>query len=105
MVADADGDGRRIRWEFDGTDADINQGCAGLLQHDMFAPGPDADWSAIAPELWPATTQPAIRRVADGTTSRVDLSRADRLRMLGNGVVPLQAAAALTYLIEGAFSD
>lgn len=68
----------------------------------IFAPGPDADWSTVAPEFWPATAQPALRRVAYGTARRMDISRGDRLRMLGNGVVPLQAAAALTHLI-GAF--
>ena len=66
----------------------------------IFAPGPDADWSAIAPRFWPATAQPALRRVADGVAGRLDLSRADRLRLLGNGVVPLQAAIALKYLLS-----
>jgi DNA (cytosine-5)-methyltransferase 1 len=69
--------------------------------YSIFAPGPDANWSAVDPALWPATAQPAIRGVADGTARRMDISRGDRLRMLGNGVVPLQAAAALTHLIDG----
>jgi len=29
------------------------------------------------------------------------LTRPDQLKMLGNGVVPQQAAAAITYLLEG----
>lgn len=54
----------------------------------LFAPGPsDPRWPEIlaaAPSL-----EPAIRGVADGVAGRVD-----RLRALGNGVVPLQAAYA-----------
>lgn len=66
----------------------------------IFAPGPDADWSAIDPRFWPATTQSIIRRVVDGSSRRMDVSRADRLRALGNGVVPMQAAVALKYLAQ-----
>jgi site-specific DNA-cytosine methylase len=55
----------------------------------LFPPGPDdADgWAAIlaqAPHL-----EPAVRRMADGMAPRVD-----QLRMLGNGVQPLQGAYA-----------
>jgi DNA (cytosine-5)-methyltransferase 1 len=46
------------------------------------------DVIARAPEL-----EPAVRRMADGVAARVD-----RLRMLGNGVVPLEGAYALRTL-------
>lgn len=54
-----------------------------------FPPGPDdrEGWEAYLRE-WPGT-EPAVRRGADGLAHRME-----RLRLLGNGVVPQQAAAA-----------
>jgi hypothetical protein len=61
----------------------------------LFPPGPaDIDgWRralAHSPHL-----EPAVRRMADGVAARLDLAgphaaRVERLRLLGNGVVPLQ---------------
>ena len=57
-------------------------------------PGPKDDWSDIDPDLWPAT-EPHLRRVADGSSSRIH-----RLRALGNGVVPIVVATAFRALVE-----
>lgn len=60
----------------------------------LFPPRPEADWSSIENALWPATESP-VRGVADGSANRVD-----RLRALGNGVVPQQAALAVLHLMS-----
>ena len=69
----------------------------------LYPPGPsDLDgWRGVlahSPEL-----EPAVRRMADGVAARLDLAGPhaaciERLRMLGNGVVPLEAAYALRAL-------
>ena len=60
-------------------------------------PGPGGDWSAVDPRFFPA--QPRLRRVADGLAGGlVESVWTDRLRMLGNGVVPAQAAEAWRFL-------
>ena len=60
----------------------------------LFPPGPgDLEaWRAVLAR--DPSLEPAIRGVADGLASRVD-----RLRLLGNGVVPLQAAYAFCTLL------
>lgn len=57
-------------------------------------PSRSRDWSNIDPGFWPAT-EPRVRRMANGHSSRVD-----RLRACGNGVVPVVAAYAFRALME-----
>lgn len=66
----------------------------------VWPPGPTdaAEWAAILalrPDLAPAT-QPGVRGVADGVSTRVD-----ELRAYGNAVVPAQGAYALRLLLGG----
>lgn len=56
--------------------------------------GPEGDWSDVPEYLWPAT-EPDLCGVPDGLSNRVD-----RLRALGNAVVPQQAQLALTHLLS-----
>lgn len=71
----------------------------------LFAPGPeDPIWGDIIeqfPWLSPAT-KPGVRLLADGMALLVDESRSHQLREVGNGVVPLQAAAAIVTLMRRA---
>jgi DNA (cytosine-5)-methyltransferase 1 len=62
-------------------------------------------WGAVLarwPELAPALpAEPRVRKLAHGLGSKLDqseLTRAQQLRILGNGVVPIQAAHALRLL-------
>ena len=63
--------------------------------------GPQSCWPpgpGCGPEDWPeGEPQPAVRREADGLSAEL-VDRADRLRCLGNGVVPLVAAYAFSVL-------
>ena len=67
--------------------------CEHAGERPAWPPGPgDADgWRAIPPNA--PDLEPAVRRGADGLAHRVD-----RLRLCGNGVVPLVAAHALRTL-------
>lgn len=64
------------------------------MAHGLWPPGPDADWSRI-----PEDAQPSVRRVVDGVPVQLD---GERLRLLGNGVVPLVAAHAFRTLASRA---
>lgn len=60
-------------------------------------PGPDGDWGSIPEEFHPAISD--LRGVDDGLREGL-LYRGDRLRCLGNAVVPAQAERAFTELFE-----
>jgi DNA (cytosine-5)-methyltransferase 1 len=64
-----------------------------------FPPGPRGDWSNVPERLW-AAVKPGFRDMADGLAGRVAaLSRAQELRILGNGVVPQTAEKAFNTLM------
>jgi len=67
---------------------------------DTWPPGPSADWSGVPEWCWPAL-EPRLRGVADELSAAMEF-RTDRLRCLGNAVVPAQAEAALRLLIQRA---
>jgi DNA (cytosine-5)-methyltransferase 1 len=58
-------------------------------------------WEKVSEQYFPAT-KPPVRRVANGLAR--GLGEADKLRILGNGVVPQQAALAYT-LLSGRISN
>ena len=60
-----------------------------------FPPGPSGDWSNVPERYWPAVKSD-LRHRTDGVER--GLARSDKLRILGNGVVPQQAALAYTLL-------
>lgn len=74
----------------------------------LFAPGPaDPRWPAILgrwPGLAPAIEAPQsrIRGVADGLAGGAHDCRTQRLRCIGNGVVPLQASIGFVQLLRRA---
>lgn len=106
-VADASRPGPQGRERRSAPDGGLGPAASGptseLRPLQLFAPGPDADdWLEIirrAPHLAPAT-QPGVRCVVDGHAVVVDASRADQLRAIGNGVVALQAAVAVRFLLR-----
>ena len=70
----------------------------------LFAPGPaDLDvWARVLTET--PEVEPSLCRMADGASATM-VYRQDRLRALGNGVVPLQAAVAVRVLADRAGWD
>lgn len=77
----------------------------GTRNMDVFPPGPESgEWDRIRaerPDLSPALekseAESYVRRMVNGVD--VGLNRVDRLRILGNGVVPLQAGYAFKLLM------
>jgi DNA (cytosine-5)-methyltransferase 1 len=104
LVADASGAGLQGR-EWPGTPRE-NEGAPRPVAEcgrPAWPPGPDdADgWAAYLAAGGPPPAQPRLCRGAHGVAAGVvdaDSTWADRLRLLGNGVVPAQAAAAFTFL-------
>lgn len=84
---------------------DQGRAAAELCGTPLFAPGPQhpawRDILAARPELAPAL-EPDFRELVDGLAFDMDDSRAPRLKCAGNGVIPLQAAAAAVVLFRRA---
>ena len=60
-----------------------------------FAPRPDdPEWANIPERLHPARLKPDIRGMGNGMASGMDLPYKERIRIVGNGVVPQQAEKA-----------
>ncbi len=111
---------RLAEWGFERGDAksEFPATVRGSVRLPRFAPGRD-DWQGwidllrIDPTLVPAVRRPersripkgeeaiesAVRRTVDGLGAGLDLPRADRLRICGNGVVPDQAEWAVYQLL------
>lgn len=64
-------------------------------RRERFAPGPKNDgWMDVPRGLQPSLAQSEFLRMADGDGHWLDLSRQDRIRIIGNGVVADCAALA-----------
>ena len=97
-LGNADSQRRRAQGDSELTPAGIGWGCRPF----QWPPGPGSteDWREVIevrPDLAPAV-KPEVRGVADGVAR--GLARTDKLRILGNGVVPQQAALAFQILKE-----
>ena len=86
-------------------ESDNQQPAAGFDRSELplFAPGPaDVEWGRIILENpWRAPALVAnFRGMVNGLAFDMGDCRAARVRCIGNGVVPAQAAAAITVLVE-----
>jgi DNA (cytosine-5)-methyltransferase 1 len=88
-LADSGGEGLEERRGF-GENIDQELSAAQRGCFDLFPPGPGSPR-----EAYPAGLEPAVCRVANGIPNRVD-----RLRALGNGVVPRMVALAWNVLFD-----
>ena len=60
-----------------------------------YPPSPsDCRWNDVPERLQPSSLKSRLRRLDDGVGGWLDLSRTDRIRIAGNGVVPEQGATA-----------
>ena len=60
-----------------------------------YPPRPEnKEWETVSTHLQPSLSKSELYRMDDGLGYRVDLSRQDRIRIIGNGVIPDQAAYA-----------
>jgi len=90
-------DGKRIRLREWQSQQDRSEATGKGTRSDCQAAGalgPNDDWSGTPKELWPAT-ESDIHGVPDGLSNRVD-----RIRALGNAVVPQQAELAIKDLLS-----
>ena len=97
-MGNTDSQRRRTQGDSELTPAGIGRGCRPF----PWPPGPGSieDWREVIevrPDLAPAV-KPKVRGVADGVAR--GLARTQQLRILGNGVVPQQAALAFQILKE-----
>ena len=65
------------------------------LELERYPPGPeDEAWLSVPGGLQPSLLKSEFLRMADGMGNWLDISRQDRIRIIGNGVVPEAAAMA-----------
>jgi len=79
----------------------IEDQVAGYVDEELFG----RRFPEIKPALNPEFASWMMGLPAGWVTGVPGLSRADQLKALGNGVVPQQAAAALTQLLQGDTHD
>lgn len=102
LLADPDSRGRGKDFITNAGGAPQQPESTGAFRLPAFPPGPgDREaWARILaehPEYAPSV-EPGVRRDAHGLETRLDLPRAARLRLTGNGVVPAQAELAFRTL-------
>lgn len=102
ILANTFGIGLRSRWD---SNRENDRPVTGSDSQQLFAPSPQSSgWGEIVSDK--SYLAPAIKSdvcfLDDGLACMVDISRSDQIRACGNGVVPLQAAAAFIALVQRA---